>query len=82
MFWNSWLKKNEDPKIVFGRYDISYVETNLLEYWNKSVEAFNEKRYLDYYENFFKYYNREEKGNIEFSRNFDRIDFKFYQGVL
>lgn len=81
MFWNSWLKKNEDPKIVFGRYDISYVETNLLEYWNKSVEAFNEKRYLDYYENFFKYYNREEKGNIEFSRNFDRIDFKFYQGV-
>lgn len=80
MFWDKWLKKEEEPNIVFGRYDISYVDTKLLEYWNKSVEAFNEKKYLECYENFFMYYKREESGNIEFKRNFDRLDFKFYQG--
>lgn len=81
MFWDSWIKKEEEPGIVFGRYDISYVDTNLLEYWNKSVEAFNEKRYLDCYENFFLYYKRDGIKNVEVKRNFDRIDFKFYQGV-
>lgn len=69
----------------FGRF-ISYKKTHKQqEYYQLSKKAFSQQRYLDGYENYFKYLcfedaNGVDHENISFSKDADSLEFKIIQG--
>ncbi len=79
-----WLAGNNteivEPKIKFGRYSDSHKSDYQINYWNKALEAFEEKKYLDSYEYFFKYISDNDEGNVEYHNNGDNIVFRIKQG--
>jgi len=70
----------------FGRF-ISYKKTpQQQEFYQASKKAFSQQRYLEGYENYFKYLRFEglhgqDHGNISFSRDEDCLEFKIIQGA-
>ncbi|PHR56706.1 MAG: hypothetical protein COA44_07595 [Arcobacter sp.] len=73
------------PNYNFGRF-ISYKKTSeQQDFYQLSKKAFSQQRYLEGYENYFKYLRFEDKdgnnhGNISFSRDKDSLEFKLIQG--
>jgi len=84
--WFSFLsssKTAEEPH-HFGRF-ISYKKTaQQQDFYQESKKAFLEQRYIEGYENYFKYlrfyHNQEDLGNITFSRDATTLEFKILQG--
>ena len=71
---------NPRPDIDFGRYSDSYKSKAQVDSWKKSVDLYKEKKYMESYEEFFKYLGDDELQNVEWKRNNGQIDFTFYQG--
>jgi len=69
----------------FGRF-ISFKKTNeQQEFYQASKRSFSQQRYIEGYENYFKYLRYEDEngnnhGNISFSKDEDTLDFKIIQG--
>ena len=68
----------------FGRF-ISYKKTaEQQDFYQQSKKAFSQQRYIEGYENYFKYLrfyeNNEDTGNISFTTHEDSLQFKIYQG--
>jgi len=70
---------------TFGRF-ISYKKTaEQQEFYQASKKSFSQQRYIEGYENYFKYLhydtdNTEKHTNISFSRDTDSLEFKIIQG--
>ena len=68
------------PDIQFGRYTDSYKSTEQYDAWDVSLEKFEEKEYLQSFEQFLFYLNDKKENNVTWSRENGSIDFQIYQG--
>lgn len=68
------------PSITFGRYTDANKRPEIVAEWDKSVKLFQDKKYLDAHEAFFRYISDPEVNNVSCARNGDRIDFTVTQG--
>jgi hypothetical protein len=69
-----------EPFVQFGRYTDCNKSKEQIQNWDDSVKFFEEKKYLDSFEAFFKYIGDTEQGNVYYKRNSDRIEFDITQG--
>ena len=76
-----WGKESTtQPNIRFGRYSDAYKTDEQYGFWDKAIELFEQKRYMDAYRAFFDYLHDENEDNVRFSKSGDRMDFEFFQG--
>lgn len=67
------------PDIEFGRFSDSYKEEEKYQFWDKSLEQFEQQKYLDAFESFLKYLQNEQD-NLSYTHHGEAIDFELYQG--
>lgn len=82
-FFNRLFNKSQEvvePNVHFGRYSDIYKESERYVAWDKSLALFEEKKYLDAYEAFFKYLRDDEADNVFCRREEEKLTFHFYQG--
>ncbi len=70
----------EEPQIFFGRYTGRNKTKLQYEYWEKSLQLYKAKKYLDAFEYFFYYLQDESIKNVAFRKESNRINFEFIQG--
>ncbi len=77
-----WRAKEEDnaPSIKFGRYSDSYKEKEKYDDWDKSVELFENEKYIESLKLFFTYLKEDDAGNVIFEEHDGVITFELYQG--
>ncbi len=68
------------PKISFGRYTDAYKEREKYQAWDKSMAAFEEGNYAEYFSNFFFYLRDDDLENVKFSTSEHIAYFEIYQG--
>ncbi len=74
-------KKNSiGRKPSFGRYTDMNKTKNQLEYWDKSIQLFKEKKYLESFKAFIKYCGDDIENNYKLTDNGNDIAFEFTQG--
>ncbi len=79
-------KKKEDhslidePDILFGKYTDRNKTKEQYECWDKAVNLFKDKKYVDSFYEFFTYLKDKKTENVTFERNGSRINFSFVQG--
>ncbi len=79
-------KKKEDhsladePDILFGKFTDRNKTKEQYECWDKSVNLFKDKKYVDSFNEFFNYLKDKKTENVTFERNGGRINFSFVQG--
>lgn len=84
-FFNIFSSTSSTPHYNFGRF-ISYKKTHQQqEFYQASKKSFSQQRYIEGYENYFKYLRFEDEHgndhcNISFSRDEDSLEFKIIQG--
>jgi len=67
------------PDKKFGRFSDSYKEEEKYRAWDKSLEAFEKKSYLECFRFFLEYLQNEE-ANLSFVDTESEIEFELYQG--
>jgi len=70
----------DEPNMQFGKYSDRNKTHEQYESWDKSVNLFKEKKYLDAYLEFFNYLKDKETENVTYSKEGHRINFSFIQG--
>lgn len=73
-------KKRNEPSIKFGKYSDRNKTVEQLQFWKNSLILFNDKKYFQALENFFKYIKDSEVDNLFFELKGDKIHFNFFQG--
>ena len=68
------------PDISFGRYSDSYKGDQNFQAWNDSLRLFEDEKYLESYEAFFKYLRDEHEDNVRYWEEDGGMRFEFYQG--
>ncbi len=69
------------PEIPFGRYSDSYKEESNHQAWTDALEHFENERYLESFESFFRYLRDDSEDNVRFwAAGKDALHFEFYQG--
>ena len=68
------------PDISFGRYSDSYKTEDNYKAWDKSLESFENKEYMECYRQFFLYLGDEDERNVKFWEEGEGIRFELYQG--
>ncbi len=78
----SWFRSNTEKEhtIGFGRYTDSFKSDKQVDFWNKSLIAFESKNYLESYDHFFNYLLDEEEENVKTTKQNGQIEFEIYQG--
>ncbi|OQY02044.1 MAG: hypothetical protein B6I20_07250 [Bacteroidetes bacterium 4572_117] len=71
---------SDEPPIFFGRYSDSNKTKLQYEHWNKSLNYYKDKKYLEAYWHFFKYLEDKTIKNVLFNRENNKINFKIFQG--
>ena len=80
---NLFGRKNvtvERPDLKFGRFSDSYKEEEKYDAWDKALEKFEAKEYLDSFKLFLNYLKDDRQGNVEFEEKGNQIEFQIYQG--
>ena len=71
----------QEPDIRFGRYTDSYKTAAQYDAWDKSLEAFEEEKYLESYRAFFDYLRDDREDNVILvEQGEDKLTFELYQG--
>lgn len=73
-------EKEPQPDIKFGRYSDSYKEVANYESWDRALDKFEEKEYLDSYREFFRYLRDDQEDNVKYWEETGGIRFELYQG--
>ncbi len=73
-------KKDDQPKIPFGRYSDSYKSNTQYDEWDASVNKFESNSFLDSYRHFFNYLGDQSINNVSIVDNGDNIAFEILQG--
>jgi hypothetical protein len=68
------------PRIRFGRYSDSYKEKPQYDAWEKSLDLFEESKYLESYKSFFSYLRDEKEDNVRWLEEEGGIRFEVLQG--
>ena len=68
------------PRIKFGRYSDAYKSKGQYAAWDKSLELFDEDKYMAAYESFFTYLCDVEEQNVQWQREGDLYQFRVLQG--
>lgn len=68
------------PDIRFGRYSDSYKEAVNYNYWDLSLEKFENEEYLESYRAFFRYLRDDSEDNVRYEEENGKITFEIYQG--
>ena len=73
-------KKEDQPKIPFGRYSDSYKAKEQYDAWEVSVSHFEAGEYLDSYREFFKYLQDPSQENVVYTEDNGTLHFELLQG--
>ncbi len=68
------------PSVQFGRFSSSFKTPDLVAFWDKAMDNYTKKNYLDAYDAFFKYLSEPGLENIKVVRGPQRIEFEILQG--
>ena len=79
-FFSTSSEDVDNPNIQFGKYSDRNKTKEQLENWNNSIDLYEKHKYLDSYEEFFKYLKAQNIENVIYSRESEQIKFKFFQG--
>lgn len=71
---------NKQLSPQFGRYTDCNKNRKQLDGWSNAIKAFDQKNYVDSFEQFMIYLGDESLGNLNFKRNGDEVTFDFIQG--
>lgn len=74
------LQLEKQPDVKFGRYTDAYKSNAQYDAWERSIEAFEDKKYLDAYDQFFKYLKDENVANVHHEESNGVISFEIFQG--
>lgn len=79
IFWGA-KEEVDSPVVKFGRYSDSYKEKQKYEYWDESIELFENGEYIPSLKLFFEYLKEDSVGNVIFTEENGTINFELYQG--
>ena len=79
-FFGTSTAQEEQPQITFGRYSDSYKESTQYDAWDRSLECFEEEKYIEAYREFFTYLRDPKEDNVSFSKEDGKIQFELFQG--
>lgn len=77
---DSEKKIKKDPGVQFGRYTDRHKTPEQIKSWDKSLELYKEKKYLDAYHEFLIYLKDPESDNVKITKGSDKVDFEIIQG--
>lgn len=69
-----------EPDIRFGRWSDIYKKPERYLAWDKSLQYFEQKKYLSAYREFLNYLGDDREGNVIYSADEQKLDFICYQG--
>ena len=72
--------KSNANYIKFGRFTDCNKNKEQLANWNKALDHFKNKNYVDSFESLLNYITDKSVGNLKITRNGDRVDFELIQG--
>lgn len=72
--------KSADPEIQFGRFTDSNKEDVKYQCWDKSIEYFENEKYLTSYAFFFDFLSIDGQKNVQYTQSQGKINFSIYQG--
>ena len=78
--FGSFLKKEEGPKIRFGRFSEIYKTPIQLQAWKNAFKAFEEKNYSQSYHQFLDYLNDPNQDNVKYQEEEGVLTFEILQG--
>jgi hypothetical protein len=70
----------EQPNIRFGRYSDAYKPEYKYDEWDKSMDLFEEGKYIESFQNFFEYLTDESQHNVKTWIKEDGLHFELLQG--
>lgn len=73
-------ENSANPDIQFGRYTDRNKTKEQLESWTKCIDLFKEKKYIESYNEFFKYLKDPKVDNVKYEQKGQSIEFEFVQG--
>ena len=77
------FKKTSDtkaPNIQFGRFTDTYKSDEKYEVWDKSIELFENEKYLNSYAALLEFLKTDDKENVSYSQVQGKLNFTIYQG--
>lgn len=72
--------EDNQPDVRFGRYSDSYKTSEQYDAWDKSLEKFDHKKYLEAYKDFFFYLRDEKEDNVRWFEKEEELHFEIFQG--
>lgn len=72
--------KSPEPEIQFGRFTDSYKSDEKYDKWEKSIECFENEKYLSCYALFFDFLTIDAQKNVHYIQSQGRLTFTIYQG--
>lgn len=69
-----------EPNVLFGKYTDRNKTKEQHDSWDKAVNLYREKKYLDSYYEFFNYIRDEKEQNVTFEKLDNKINFTLIQG--
>lgn len=74
------ISTEKDLNFKFGRYTDAYKSKLQYEAWDSAISLFEQKKFIEAYQQFFIYLDDLEEDNIKWKQDGDQIDFEIYQG--
>lgn len=70
----------DEPEIRFGRYSDAYKPEHKYDEWDKSMDLFEEGKYVESFQNFFEYLTDETQDNVKTWTEDDGLHYELLQG--
>ena len=72
----------EQPNLKFGRFSDSYKEDKKYDAWDKSLEKFEAKHYLESFKLFLSYLSDDQQENVKFEVIIFSVQFNASSSIL
>lgn len=80
IFGNKSTDLASAPPVCFGRYSDAYKDQRQYDAWDRALDLFEKKAYLDSYVAFFEYLRDEGENNVHWEVKDEQITFAILQG--
>ena len=71
---------NGKPSVQFGRYTDRHKTSEQISSWDKSLDLYKEKKYIDAYFEFLTYLRDPVVDNVKITKESDKVKFEIIQG--
>ncbi len=78
--FNIGKEETDEPDIRFGRYSDAYKPEHKYDEWDKSMDLFEEGKYVESFQNFFSYLTDATQDNVKTWTTGDDLHFEVLQG--